>query len=120
MSVDTKTSVVGISYAALPRRNYQPASICIADLEAAAKKLHIRPRTFELKPAPGKYRFVSLQLPSGRYATLTQWVMYPESIEISLELVRDNYFFETDLLAILEMLGIQPREASRQRAFKWK
>jgi hypothetical protein len=120
MTVDAQSTASGISYAALPRRNYQPASICVANFDAAAKRLRVRPRSFELRPAPGKYRLISLKLASGRYATLTQWASYPESIEISLELGRDHSFVEADLLAVLDVLNVPPKEANRQGAYKWK
>jgi hypothetical protein len=110
----------GTSIASLPTRNYQPASICTADFAAAARKLGVKPRSYVLKAGPGKYKLVALQLPSGRHATLTQWAQFPETIDIGLELVRDDHFFEQDLLAILELLGVASKDASRQGAFKWK
>ena len=113
-------SISSCSFTKLPRRNYQPAAYCNADFDAAAAKLEADPRRRFLKQGRGWYWELAVALGSGRFATLCKWEDFPGTVEISLELARDAFFYEEDLLEILELWNMEMKEAARQGAFKWK
>lgn len=113
-------TLAACSLSQLPKRNYQPAAHCNADFEAACKLLGIRPRRYFLKEGRGWYWLIGVTFSSGRYGTLCKWEDFPETIEISLELVRDVFFYEQDLLEVLSLLNVQVKDSARQGAYEWK
>lgn len=118
--MDSAMTITGCLIAKLPKRNFLPASTCDANFDAVIGALGVKPRRFYLKSGRGWYWIVGVALTSGRFATLSKLEDFPQTIEISLELVRNVYFCEEDLLEILAFLNIEPRNAPRQEAFKWK
>jgi hypothetical protein len=112
--------ISGCSFANLPTRNYQPAAHCNADFDIAAVALGTKPRRRYLKQGRGWYWEVAVALSSGRFGTLCKWEDFPATIEVSLELVRDEYFSEEDLQEVLAVLNVEVKDSARQGAFKWK
>jgi uncharacterized membrane protein YphA (DoxX/SURF4 family) len=113
-------TISGCPITKLPKRNFLPASNCNANFDATVEALGVKPRRLFLKCGRGWYWIAGIALTSGRFATLCKWEVFPHTIVISLELVRNVYFYEKDLLEILAFLNVKVRDASRQGAFKWK
>jgi len=113
-------SISSCSFAKLPIRNYQPAAYCNADFDAAVAMLEASPRRRFLKQGRGWYWELAVALSSGRFATLCKWEDFPGAVEISLELVRDTFFYEEDLREILGLWNMETKDAAKQGAFKWK
>ncbi len=110
-----------ISFRELPRRHYYPAALFNAHFDDIVTKLGAKPRRLFLKEGRGWYRQFAVSLRTGRYATLTQWEDFPQTIEISIELVRNLFFYEDDLLEILVALDVNIKDTTRAQAhFKWK
>ena len=78
--------------------------IGIIPIAIAAVALGTKPRRRYLKQGRGWYWEVAVALSSGRFGTLCKWEDFPATIEVSLELVRREFFYEEDLLEILALL----------------
>jgi hypothetical protein len=113
-------TMTGCSITKLPKHNFLPASNCNANFDATVKALRGKRRRFFLKCGRGWYSIAGVALTSGRFARLCKWEDFPHTIVISLELVRNVYFYEEDLLEIRAFLDVEIQDASRQGAFKWK
>lgn len=86
-----------------------PAAFVRTDFDEVATRIAASPvmRRFSLRdPFPERYRDIYLTLSTGRSATLTQREAFPERVEIGLEILDDEAFFEADLLEVLAGIGV--------------
>jgi hypothetical protein len=105
----------------VPRRDYCPAAECRFSFDSFAKRLGARPQTFKLSGRDaGSYRTVWMELSSGRFANLTQTDLRSSVVEIGLEILDNESFFEQDLEEVIGTLGVDPEYVKRMRnEFKW-
>lgn len=107
----------------MPKRDYCRAAECRFDFASLAARLNAKPSrgTFDDGLAfPNRYKDVCMELSTGRYASLTQTEMRQAVVEIGLELEKDEFFHEEDLLEVLRELQIDEEYVTRmQGGFTW-
>jgi hypothetical protein len=107
----------------LPKHDFCSAAECRFDFDKVAEKLKAEPMrdTFQDElPVSNWYKGICLELSTGRYATLSQTEMRQAIIEIGLEIRDDEFFYEEDLLEIINALGIDGDYVKRYRGdFTW-
>ncbi|MFZ6679320.1 hypothetical protein [Undibacterium sp. Tian12W] len=112
-----------ISSSKLPKRDYCRAAECRFDFDQIAKKLRAIPiqgNFHDGLPIPNQYTGICIELSSGRYANLLQTEMRKSVIEIGLEILDDEFFYEEDLLEIIAELEIEEDYVKRiQGDFTW-
>ncbi|WP_162932111.1 hypothetical protein [Solimonas sp. K1W22B-7] len=84
------------------------------------RSFQAKPRRDYLKEGPGWYSYFGVAVSSGRLAMISKWDVY-HAVEIELELVQEQFFFEADLKDILSVLQVDWIETKRvQGGFTWK
>ena len=117
------SELVAIPFDRLPKRDYTPAAMCVDDLDEIADLLGANPKLHTMKDGsiwPARYRQLYLALGGDRFAVLTQMETRKESIEIGLEMFRQRFFDERDLLAVIESLALDQDNVHRiQNDYTW-
>lgn len=115
--------LIAIPFDQLPKRDYTPAAECTADLDEIADLLDAKPKLHTIKDGstwPARYRQIYLALGGERFAVLTQMERSQESIELGLELFKERFFDERDLVAVIEGLHLDPNSVRRvQNDYTW-
>jgi hypothetical protein len=116
-------AISAITFEMLPQRDYTRAAECSADLDVVADMLDTQPKLRTSRDGsvwPMRYRQIYLSLGTGKFAMLTQLEHTKDCFEIALELHRDRFFDEADLLQILSAFDIEEDKVTRiYNDFTW-
>jgi hypothetical protein len=108
-----------IPFSKMPKRDYSLAARFNLDFDQIARRLNAQPKleSFgeEGSAFPHRYRDIYLQLNTGRYASLTQTEMRQSTVEIGLEIKKDRFFHEVDLIEIVRELQIDMELVNKLR-----
>lgn len=108
------------------KRGLYPAYIENASFEKVLEIFDVRCTRFKggTPSTPRSGRHVLFMLPSGRYASVTNYDDFPWSLEFSLETSQTTPYdplvvFMSDLMSLLEPLGLSMPDKSKDGALKW-